>query len=106
MLKYSDLVIAAWEGRRLVGFGRVLTDRVYRAALYDIIIDPNYQGQGLGSIVVKKLLNHPLILNIPVFSLFTRDKQGFYKRLGFVTNKAKGLTGMILVRGGKVYQDK
>jgi len=104
MLEHSDVILSAWDGEKLAGFGRALTDRVYRAILYDIVIRPDYQHQGLGSSLVEHLLNHPLIAKVPVISLFTRDRQDFYKKLGFVTNHQKGLTGMILVRGGEAYR--
>ncbi|MER3421845.1 MAG: GNAT family N-acetyltransferase, partial [Nitrospiraceae bacterium] len=39
MLTYTDLAISAWDGNRLVGFGRVLTDYVYRATIWDVIVD-------------------------------------------------------------------
>jgi ribosomal protein S18 acetylase RimI-like enzyme len=105
MLQQTDLVLSAWDGTRLVGFGRALTDRVYRAILYDIIVHPDYQRQGLGRELVERLLNHPLLAKVPVISLFTRDKQSFYDKFGFVTEQEKGLTGMILVRGGEVYRE-
>jgi GNAT superfamily N-acetyltransferase len=105
MLAHSDLVIGAWEKDRLVGFGRALTDRVYRAILYDVIVHPDYQGKGLGRALVEHLIGHPVLAKVPVISLFTRDKQEFYRKLGFVTNPEKELTGMILVRGGEVYRD-
>ncbi|ODT44134.1 MAG: hypothetical protein ABS70_06265 [Nitrospira sp. SCN 59-13] len=39
MLAKTDLVILAWDGPRLVGFGRVLTDYVFRASIWDVIVD-------------------------------------------------------------------
>ena len=39
MLAKTDVVISAWDGTRLVGFGRVLTDYVFRASIWDVIVD-------------------------------------------------------------------
>lgn len=103
MLAHTDLVASAWDRDQLVGFGRVLTDRVYRAMLYDIIVHPDYQGLGVGRAVVEHLIHHPLLEKVPVIALFTRDKQSFYERLGFVSDERMGLTGMILVREGTTY---
>jgi len=105
MIEHSDVVISAWDGEQLVGFGRALTDRVYRAVLYDIVVRPDYQHRGVGRSVVEQLLDHPFIAKVPVVSLFTRDQKDFYKKLGFATNRQKGLTGMILVRGGETYRE-
>ena len=40
MLEHSDIVfgLVEAESNRLVGFARVLTDRIYRATLYDVIV--------------------------------------------------------------------
>ena len=39
MLAETDVTISAWDGPQLVGFGRVLTDYVFRASIWDVIVD-------------------------------------------------------------------
>ena len=39
MLLHTDLAISAWDHSRLIGFGRVLTDYVFRASIWDVLID-------------------------------------------------------------------
>ena len=56
-LSNSDVVISLWVGKEIVGFGRALTDGVYRGVLWDVVIDQNYQGKGLGTIIMKNLLS-------------------------------------------------
>jgi len=56
-LANSDVVISLWVGKELVGFGRALTDGIYRGVLWDIVIDQNYQGKGFGTLIVKNLLS-------------------------------------------------
>ncbi|MEK6632596.1 MAG: hypothetical protein AABY94_04715, partial [Nitrospirota bacterium] len=34
MLCHTDVALCAWDGDHLVGFGRVLTDFVYRATIW------------------------------------------------------------------------
>ena len=48
MLLHTDLAISAWDHSRLIGFGRVLTDYVFRASIWDVLIDRDYQGQDFG----------------------------------------------------------
>ena len=36
MLRHTDVVLSAWDGDQLIGFGRVLTDFVYRATIWDV----------------------------------------------------------------------
>jgi len=59
MLARTDLAISAWDGTDLIGFGRVLTDYVYRASVWDVIVDPKYQGQDIGTQIMERILHHP-----------------------------------------------
>lgn len=95
MLAHSDLVLSAWDGPTLVGFGRVLTDYVYRASIWDVIVDKDYQGQDIGTQIMQRILQHPDLKRVDLFWLCTRDKQAFYEKLGF---SAKEQTGMVWAR--------
>lgn len=99
MLKHTDLAISAWDGDRLIGFGRVLTDYVYRASIWDMIVDPAYQGQDIGREIMDRILNHPSLSHVELFWLCTRRMQEFYKKLGF-TDKEQ--TGMVWARSKHV----
>ena len=95
MLANTDLAVSAWDGHRLVGFGRVLTDYVYRASIWDVIVDKEYQGQDIGTQIIERLLRHPDLRHVELFWLCTRDKQAFYEKLGF---SSKEQTGMVWAR--------
>lgn len=95
MLSHTDVAISAWDGPRLVGFGRVLTDYVYRASIWDVIVDTDYQGQDIGTHIMQRILQHPSLKRVELFWLCTRDKQAFYEKLGF---SSKEQTGMVWVR--------
>ena len=92
MVRQTDLFITAWDGGRLIGCGRVLTDYVYRASIWDVIVDAAYQGQDVGTDIIYRILNHPTLQRVELFWLCTRDKQTFYETLGF---SAKEQTGMV-----------
>lgn len=94
MLRHTDLVLTAWDAAKLVGFGRVLTDYVYRATIWDVIVDKTYQGQGLGKEIVRRILRHPRLERVELFWLCTR-RPGFYEKLGF---SDKEQTGMVWIR--------
>ena len=47
-LANSDVIVSLWVGNEIVGFGRALTDGIYRGVLWDIVIDQNHQGKGFG----------------------------------------------------------
>lgn len=95
MLDHTALAISAWDGDRLVAFGRVLTDYVHRASIWDVIVDPAYQGQDLGTTLMHRILEHPSLNRVELFWLCTRDKQAFYEKLGF---SSKEQTGMVWAR--------
>ena len=46
---------AAWDGKRLVGIGRVLTDGYRYAALAELIVDPEYRRRGIGCELIRRL---------------------------------------------------
>ena len=56
-LANSDVIVSIWVGKEIVGFGRALTDGIYRGVLWDIVIDQKYQGKGFGKLIVKNLLS-------------------------------------------------
>ncbi len=85
-IQHSEPVVTAWDGERLVGFARATSDRVYRAVLWDVVIHPEYRGQGLGRTLVTTLLAHPSVSQVERVYLMTSSQQGFYERLGFTEN--------------------
>ena len=94
MLAKTDVVISAWDGTRLVGFGRVLTDYVFRASIWDVIVDREYQKRKIGTEIVRRILDHPTLQHVELFWRCTR-MPGYYEGLGF---RAKEQTGMVWSR--------
>ena len=82
-LANSDVIISIWSDREIVGFGRALSDGVYRGVLWDIIIDKNHQGNGYGKLIVKNLLNSKKIKNTKKIYLMTTNKKLFYSQIDF-----------------------
>ncbi len=82
-LANSDVIVSVWVGREIVGFGRALTDGVYRGVLWDIVIDQNHQGNGYGSLIVKNLLSSKKIKNTKKLYLMTTNKKLFYSQFDF-----------------------
>ena len=55
----SEPVISVWDKELLIGFARATSDGIYRATIWDVVIHPDYQGNGLGSKLIETVLNHP-----------------------------------------------
>ena len=82
-LANSDVVISLWVGKEIVGFGRALTDGIYRGVLWDIVIDQNHQGKGFGKLIVNNLLSSKKVRNTKKLYLMTTNKKLFYSQLNF-----------------------
>jgi ribosomal protein S18 acetylase RimI-like enzyme len=89
----SEPVVSAWDEDKLIGFARATSDGIYRAGIWDVAIDPDYQRLGLGRKLVETVLAHPYMQRVEKIYLFTTHHQRFYERLGFVTNSS---TAMVL----------
>ena len=83
MLAGSQAVVSAWQGSRLVGFGRATSDGVFRAALWDVVVAGEHQGKGVGRRVVEALLQAPALVAVERVYLMTTNSAGFYEQLGF-----------------------
>jgi len=78
------LLVAAYEGERLIGFGRVISDGVLHAMIYDLIVDPDFQGLGIGTRILTLIVERCRRGRIRDIQLFcARGKRGFYEKLGF-----------------------
>jgi len=79
----SDVVISIWFDNEIVGFGRALSDGVFRGVLWDIVIDKDHQGKGYGKLIVSNLLNAKMLKNTRKIYLMTTNKKLFYSQLDF-----------------------
>ena len=82
-LANSDIIVSLWVGKEIVGFGRALTDGIYRGVLWDIVIDKNHQGKGFGKLIVKNILSSKKIKNTKKLYLMTTNKKLFYSQMDF-----------------------
>ena len=77
----SLLKVFVHDGGRLVGAGRALSDGVWRAAIYDVAVLPDYQGKGIGSEIIRRLVEHA---DVEIITLYAAPGKGpFYERFGF-----------------------
>jgi ribosomal protein S18 acetylase RimI-like enzyme len=78
----ASIAVGAWDGERLVGFSRALSDGVHRAYVEDVVIDPEYRGGGIGEKVVALLMEQ--LDSVHITSLFCQPgRVNFYSRNGF-----------------------
>tara|TARA_R110002096_G_scaffold350395_2_gene543496 strand:+ start:69903 stop:70946 length:1044 start_codon:yes stop_codon:yes gene_type:complete len=83
------------------GSARALADGSKSAWIYDVIVDEQYRGNGIGYAVMKLLLDHPKVRNCQSVALATRDAKQFYEKFGFRTTGTytpAGFSHMLLTR--------
>ena len=54
-LMHSSTVLTAWDGTRLVGLIRVLDDSEMLAQIHYVLVDPEYQGQGIAGKMLARI---------------------------------------------------
>ncbi len=76
--------VSAYDGERLVGFGRVISDGILHAFIVEMIVVPDHQGKGIGSAILTDLLSRCRSAGIRDIQLFcAKGKAGFYEKHGF-----------------------
>ncbi len=82
MVENSDLVVTAWDFDYMVGFARLTCDEAFNGQINNVVVDPEYRGQGIGKAMVEQILLH----NPQITYLLRADEENedFYKSLGFV----------------------
>jgi N-acetylglutamate synthase-like GNAT family acetyltransferase len=84
----SNPVITVWDGKKLIGHARATSDVVYRATIWDVVVDGDYRGAGLGRKLVQTVLAHPRICKVERVYLMTTHQQQFYEHIGFELNSS------------------
>ncbi|MFS7901568.1 putative transcription regulator GNAT family [Helianthus anomalus] len=80
--------------KKLIGMARATSDHAFNATIWDVLVDPSYQGQGLGKALIEKLIRALLQRDIGNISLFADSKVvEFYRNLGFEPDP-EGIKGM------------
>lgn len=94
-LRGSWRVVVARSGDEVVGAGRLVSDGVQYAVLFDLIVAPAWQGRGVGSEILRRLLEHADEADIRDVLLFAaRGTADFYARHAF-QRRPQDAPGMI-----------
>ncbi|XP_020576464.1 serotonin N-acetyltransferase 1, chloroplastic [Phalaenopsis equestris] len=82
------------ERKQLIGMARATSDHAFNATIWDVLVDPSYQGQGLGKALVEQIIRALLRQDIGNITLFADNKVvDFYRNLGFEADP-DGIKGM------------
>jgi GNAT superfamily N-acetyltransferase len=77
----SPVVCFAFAGDRLVGACRAISDDEYHAFVYDVAVHPDYQGNGVGKELMRRLLSQINVWRVMLVA--DAEVQCFYSHFGF-----------------------
>lgn len=92
----SLLVLAAYENDELLGIIRVVGDGATIIFIQDILVYPQKQGHGVGTALLKEVLNrYSAVRQIELATDNTPKTVSFYKSLGFSEFSEIGCCGFM-----------
>lgn len=94
--------ICAYDGEKLIGYGRIIGDKTIFLYIQDVMVIPEYQGKKIGTGIMNTLLekiNEYKKVNpeIRTYLGASKGRESFYERFGFISRPNDDLgAGMIL----------
>jgi len=82
MLEHGNLLCTAWDGDRLVGVSRSVTDFEYCCYLSDLAVDRRYQGRGIGKELIRQTQTM-LGKKATIILLAAPKAVDYYPKIGF-----------------------
>lgn len=101
-LHHTLYTASASEADKVVGIGRLVGDRALIWYIQDLIVLPDYQGQGIGTALVKQLQQYAIRhsvenTTVTIGLMAAKGKEAFYEKLGFTARPNPDMgAGMIL----------
>ena len=88
--------VTARRGGALLGYLRVLTDRAYIYYILDVMVHPDWRGQGIGTALLSEALQQCRRNGfIKIFLTAIPGKESFYAKFGF----KPGMSPVLTLRG-------
>ncbi|MDP9335405.1 MAG: GNAT family N-acetyltransferase [Actinomycetota bacterium] len=78
-----SLNFGAYDSDRQLGYARVVTDRATFALVRDVFVVEDMRGRGVGTGLMRAILDHPDLQSLRRILLVTRDAHRFYEAHGF-----------------------
>jgi predicted N-acetyltransferase YhbS len=92
MLRHANLVCTAWDGEKLVGIARSLTDFEYCCYLSDLAVDCAYQRRGIGRRLIQQT-QAKLGAGAKVILLAAPKAASYYPRIGMTRHESAWIVG-------------
>ena len=94
--------LCVYDDEKLIGFGRIIGDKTIFLYIQDIIVIPEYQSKKIGTGIMNNLINKvneykKINPAIRTYLGADKNKEGFYKKVGFKVREDAGLgPGMVM----------
>ena len=101
-LRNTIYSLCVYDDNKLIGYGRIIGDKIIFLYIQDIMVEPKYQSKKIGTKIIEGLLEKikefkKVNPEIRVYLGASKGKEDFYKKFGFITRYEADLgDGMIL----------
>ena len=85
-MKNSGAVFTAWDDNKLIGLVNALDDGIMTAYVHYLLINPAYQGKGVGKELVR-LISEKYINYLRIVLIAYNKEIEFYQSCGFETGE-------------------
>jgi GNAT superfamily N-acetyltransferase len=92
MLKHANLLCTAWDGNKLIGVARSVTDFEYCCYLSDLAVDVSYQKHGIGRELIR-LTQTQLGAKAKLILLSAPKAEAYYPKIGFEAHRSAWIVG-------------
>jgi len=82
MIRYSDILLTAWLGDRMIGVARALTDWSFCCYLSDLAVDKDVQKSGIGRELIARV-REEIGEDVSLILLAAPSAMEYYPKVGF-----------------------
>jgi len=82
----SQVVASIWKDQRLVAIGRMITDFEMYSTIFDVVVDPEFQKNGMGRQIMWALIE--TVPGTCIYLTSTFGNESFYHKQGFRFHKS------------------
>ncbi|MDE6435544.1 MAG: GNAT family N-acetyltransferase [Lachnospiraceae bacterium] len=102
-MKHTLFRVSIYDGKEIVAMARMIGDMGLNYYIKDVVVRPEYQGKGIGKMLIHELMSYINQNGIKGTGIFVElcampDKIPFYEKFGFSANEAQRLKLMYEVR--------
>lgn len=104
-MEHTLFRVSVFDGDKVIAMARMIGDMGLDYYIKDVIVRPEYQGQGIGRMMIDELLKFVNSNGVNGTGVFVElcampDKIPFYEKFGFAANEAQRLKMMYQIDKG------